>query len=205
MVKLDRPNIIENFLTEEETSIIEKFLDKKSRPSPVEPNHRVYLGYPGYKIASKIGTELMADPLTGIPEDDEAVRLITDVYSKVRTLLGEHYNTELAMVQASYTEISPGEGMGLHSDMYWLDGEVRDDNISVVMEYSAVLYLNTSGADFTGGDLYFPIQDHRHASTRSSLIFFIGDLNHLHTVEPVITGKRKSLSMFYGFKEEVLK
>jgi hypothetical protein len=204
LVKLDRPNIIKNFLTEEETSIVESFLDRKSTPSPVEPNHRAYLGYPGYKVASKIGTEIMADPLTGNAEDDEAIHLITDIYDRVRILLEKYYSRELLLVQASYTEISPGFGMGLHSDMYWLNGEIRDDDISVVMKYSAVLYLNTGEVDFTGGGLYFSVQDYRYTSNRSDLIHFIGDMDHLHTVEPVISGKRKSLSMFYGFREEVL-
>lgn len=201
---MSEPIVVQNVLTDEETRIIERYLDRVASQSPVAPNHRCALGYPGPWVASKIGPEYPAARLTGNAENDEAVRLIGEAYNRVRKLVEETYNRELLMIHAIYTEISEGMGMGLHSDMYEVDGDLRDDNTATLLQYSAVLYLGTSGEDFTGGDLYFPNQDFRHKATRGSAIYFRGDLEHLHDVEPVTGGARKGITIFYGYKEQVL-
>lgn len=198
------PIVVTSIFTDEETRVIENYLDKVTVPSPVQPNHRCALGYPGPWVASKIGPDNPAARLTGKAEDDEAVLLITEGFSRVRRIIEDHYGRELLMIHAIYTEISEGPGMGLHSDMYEVDGDLRDDNTASLLQYSAVLYLGTSGEDFTGGDLYFPNQEYRHLATRGSAIYFRGDLEHLHDVEAVTGGARKGITIFYGYKEEVL-
>jgi hypothetical protein len=89
--------------------------------------------------------------------------------------------------------------------MYTTDGSIREDDISIVMEYSGVLYLTTGGGvDFSGGDLWFPKQELRHTPSKASLIYFKGDMDHMHEVETVTSGVRKGLTLFYGFKDKVL-
>jgi hypothetical protein len=205
MVENDRPYIVMDFLTEEENEILSTFLTKISTVSPNSPNHRCALGYQGYKAASRINKENPALRLTSSEESNKAIYLITDVYERAGKVLGELYSSGLSLVQASYTEYSAGPGQGLHSDMYDKYGEIRNDNISSVMKYSAVLYLSTGGGvDYSGGELWFPTQKHRHVSTAASLACFTGDMDHMHEVESIESGVRKSLSMFYGLKEEVL-
>lgn len=203
MSKDDRPYVFADFLTKEENSLIEEFLDKTAVVSPNSDTHRCALGYPGYKEASSINMQTPATPLLDDEKDNKAIYLITEVYDRARLVLEKIYGHELALVQASYTEYSAGPGQWLHSDMYDKDGNIRDDNISVFMKYSAVLYLSSGGEDFTGGGLYFPDQDHRHVPQRAELVCFIGDMDHRHVVEDIDSGVRKSLSMFYGLKKEI--
>jgi hypothetical protein len=204
MSKSDRPYVFANFLTEEENAVIERFLDKTSVVSPNSDTHRCALGYSGYKDASRVSMKNPAAPLSDDEEDNKAVYLITEVYDRTRLVLEKIYGEELALVQASYTEYSTGPGQWLHSDMYDKDGNIRDDDISIFMKYSAVLYLSSGGGvDFAGGDLYFPAQEHRHIPQKAELICFIGDMDHRHVVEDVDSGVRKSLSMFYGLKKEI--
>lgn len=196
--------VVTSIFTDEETRVIEKYLDRIAVQSPVQPNHRCALGYAGPWVAAKIGPDFPAARLTGNTENDEAVLLITEGFSRVRRIIEDYYGKKLLMIHAIYTEISEGLGMGLHSDMYEVDGDLRDDNTANLLQYSAVLYLGTSGEDFTGGDLYFPNQDFRHKATRGSAIYFRGDLEHLHDVEPVTGGARKGITIFYGYKDKVL-
>jgi len=205
MVKDDRPHIVLGFLSDEENELLSQFLSKKATPSPNSPNHRCALGYPGYKAASRVGRENPAMRLTGNEEDNKAIYLITDIYARAGKVLEELYGSELALVQASYTEYSAGPGQEVHSDMYTNQGDLRDDDISIVMKYSAVLYISSGGGvEFDGGGLWFPTQEYRYTPVKASLVCFIGDMDHMHEVEAIHSGVRKSLSMFYGLKEEVL-
>jgi hypothetical protein len=152
MVENDRPYVVDDFLTEEENQLLSEFLSKIATPSPNSRNHRCALGYPGYKVASRINRENPALRLTPSEERNRAIYLITDVYERAGKVLGELYNSDLSLVQASYTEYSTGPGQALHSDMYTNQGEIRNDNISSVMKYSAVLYISSGGGvDFSGG------------------------------------------------------
>lgn len=205
MVNNNKLSIEVDFLSQEENEIVERYLDKVSIPSPVCASHRCALGYRNYRVASRINEDNPAARLTSNKEDNKAIYLITEIYKRARSLLEAAYSAELALVQASYTEYSTGPGQRLHSDMYTADGDIRDDDISIVMEYSAVLYLTTGGGvDFSGGDLWFPKQELRHTPRRGSLIYFKGDMDHMHEVEDIASGVRKGLTLFYGYKEKVL-
>lgn len=201
-----KATILTDFISEEENTKLLALFDKIATVSPNGDNHRCALGYPGYYVAAKISMDNPALPLTGNREDDEAIYLMTEIYERVRKALSEVYQKDLVLIHSSYTEISEGPGMELHSDKYWLDGSLREDDISIAMEHSAVLYLNTGGgADFEGGDLYFPTHDYRYVPQSRNLVYFIGDLYNIHIVEDVLKGARKSISIFFGYRDFVEK
>lgn len=212
-IKNYRPSVVLNFLSEEEASILTKFLDKTSEPSPHFFNHRCALGYPSYqKAAATItGTSAVTDNhvvRAARTEDDlQAMFLLPEIYDRAKDVLGKFYNKKLSLVQANYLEYSPGPGQELHSDMHDSEygGDIRNDGFSHVMRCSAVLHLTTGGGvDFTGGDLWFPKQDYRLTPVKASLVYFVGDQDHIHQVEDIDSGKRKSISMFFGYEEEIL-
>lgn len=212
MVKDDRPNVVLDFLSEEENNILTKFLDKTAKQSPHFFNHRCALGYQNYleAAATVTGTSAVMDnPVVRAArsEDDlRAMYLLSEMYDRAKKILGDFYKRNLVLVQANYLEYSTGPGQVLHSDMYDSeDGDVRDDGFAHVMRCSAVVHLTTGGGiDFTGWDLWFSKQDYRHTPTKASLVYFVGDQDHMHQVEDITSGKRKSISMFYGYEEEVL-
>jgi hypothetical protein len=87
----------------------------------------------------------------------------------------------------------------MHSDSTKLDGSTfRDDGVPEELEMSAILYLNSSGADFTGGEIEFPNQKLKYAPVKGSLIHFRGDLEHKHFIHDITSGVRAALILFYG-------
>jgi hypothetical protein len=211
---MNKPYVVRDFLTEEENNIIESFLDRTSKPSPISYNHRAALGFQTYQEAASVtpGTNAMLDndyELSKRTEEDlEAIYLLSYVYDRAKRILEEFYGRELALVQANYIEYSAGPGQELHSDMYNSeddDSDVRDDGFAHMMRCAAVVHLATGGGvDFTGGDLWFPQQNYRLTPEKASLVYFVGDRDHMHQVEDLESGKRKSISLFFGYKEEVL-
>lgn len=207
-----KPCVVKDFLTGEENDVLEKFLDKTSKPSPISYNHRAALGFQTYQEAASVvpGMNALLDNDYELErrtkEDLEAIHLLSYVYDRARLVLEEFYGKELVLVQANYVEYSAGPGQVLHSDMYDSeDGDMRDDGFAHLMRCSAVLHLATGGGvDFSGGDLWFPKQNHRHTPEKASLVYFVGDQEHMHQVKDIKSGKRKSISLFFGYKEEVL-
>jgi hypothetical protein len=120
---------------------------------------------------------------------------------RVKASISNAYQSELRLLHAIYTEISEGYGMIAHSDNeYGNDIEISREFPSV-LNYSAVLYLNSgNGIDFSGGNLHFVNQDITYSPIKSHLAYFEGISENVHEVENVLSGKRKSITFFYGIK-----
>jgi hypothetical protein len=111
----------------------------------------------------------------------------------------EYYGFDMSLVNASYTEFYTGPGIGIHSDSTKLDGSpYRDDGVPEELEMSAILYLNTGGVDFTGGEIEFPNQNLKYSPVKGSLIHFRGDLDHKHLIHDIDSGVRIALILFLG-------
>lgn len=76
----------------------------------------------------------------------------------------------------------------------WEDGSGRESEL----DYSALLYLSDFEKDFAGGEIIFPQQDLTIKPECGMLIFFRGDLEHLHKVSRVTSGERHSIVAFLG-------
>jgi hypothetical protein len=103
-------------------------------------------------------------------------------------------------------EISEGgHNQALHCDSVQLDGTPWDDGNTMLedLEFSALVYLNTSGIDYTGGTIYFPNQEINLMPKTGQMIFFRGDIEHPHGVSEVTSGKRYALILFYGRSDRV--
>jgi predicted 2-oxoglutarate/Fe(II)-dependent dioxygenase YbiX len=71
------------------------------------------------------------------------------------------------------------------------------------LEFSALVYLNTCGVDYAGGNIYFPNQNIDLMPKAGQMIFFRGDIDHPHGVSEVTSGKRYALVLFYGRSDRV--
>lgn len=197
------PVIIDSFVSAEDAKNLVDFLLKIEKPSPRE-NYSGSLGYPNSLLASQISMDNPVIPLTGDPKSDSCILKITDAIIRTKQALEVFYGLELDLVQASHATMYPGEGNELHSDSTNLDGTpLRDDGVSEEMEYSAILYLNTHGVDFVGGEICFPKQNLVYEPRAGSLIHFIGNADYIHEVTDVLSGKRVAIVMFFGRRGNV--
>jgi hypothetical protein len=199
------PISIDNLMSLSELNLVNNFLKKIEQPgSPNRPNHMVALGYPNSLIAAAVSLDNPVYSLNGTSEDNEAVLAITRMLIKAKEELQNFYGVEMDMVQATYTAINPGPGIPLHSDTITLDGRpLRKDGVPEEMEWSAVFYTNNSGTDYEGGEIYFPNQDYLYIPRAGSLIHFIGDLDHIHLVNDVISGSRMAIAIFFARKGNI--
>jgi 2OG-Fe(II) oxygenase superfamily len=193
-------NIINDFISDVEVESIKNLLDSRSVTTP-RKNHKCALGYENIQQAEKVGPAHPATWLTGDPNDDAAVWVLTNVMERVKASIGDAYSSELRLLHATYTEISEGYGMVAHADNEYGNDLEMSQGFPGVLKYSAVLYLNSgNGLDFSGGNLHFVNQDITYVPIKASLVYFEGISENVHEVENILSGKRKSITFFYGLK-----
>jgi hypothetical protein len=140
------------------------------------------------------------------PEDLEAGMLFTKTVNRVAKEINDFYGVDVVPINPMLAEISEGgKNDGLHCDSVNLDGTPWDDGNDMLehLEFSALVYLNTSGIDYTGGTIFFPNQDMELMPKTGQMIFFRGDIDHPHGVSMVTSGKRYALILFYGRSDRV--
>ena len=85
-----------------------------------------------------------------------------------------------------------GPGMGLHADNEFADGR---PNQTPGRLYAAIIYLNDS---YVGGALCFQHLNLRLRPATGELVAFRGGRSHLHSVDPILKGKRYTMPIWYG-------
>jgi hypothetical protein len=139
-------------------------------------------------------------------KDHEAGLLFTETISRVAEEINKFYGVDVVPTNPMFAEISKGgQNQGLHCDSVQLDGSPWDDKNVLLddLEFSALVYLNTSGIDYEGGSIYFPNQELDIKPKTGQMIFFRGDIDHPHGVSMVTSGKRYALVLFYGPSDRV--
>lgn len=87
-----------------------------------------------------------------------------------------------------------GDAHGLHADAVQLNGEPNHTPYRVCV---GMVYLNTCGSDYRGGEIRFPELDQIVCPTWGLLVAFPSDLKHQHEVPTITEGKRYSMSMWF--------
>jgi hypothetical protein len=188
-----QPVILENYLSGEEVDLMLHALEKIKKPSTI-PNMSGALGYLTSIEADQMSMENPVSRLIDDPLHDESVLKTTEVILKVKKDMEEFFDMKLSMINCNYTIMHPGSKNPLHSDTTELDGVLIPE--SKELEFSALIYLNTQGIDYTGGKLFFPLQDLELSTKQGDLVFFKGDYSRPHGVSVVESGDRKLLVLF---------
>lgn len=192
------PIVFDDFIEDDLIAELCGFLDPLSKPSP-RFGISGTLGYPTSAVAASVGKTIRAiNGYENTPGEATVLKLET-LYGSIQTALENFYGVEMDLVNCNYQILTPGAENPLHSDSTKLDGSPwRDDGIPEELEYSALLYLNTYGVDYSGGEIYFPNQDVLIQPKKGQLVFFKGDVEHIHEVRKVESGIRKNFVFFFG-------
>ena len=121
--------------------------------------------------------------------------IILDCIKRIRNGIEGEFSSDISLVNCDYVLMPEGSSNDLHSDLVQLDGTPYDDGQD--LEYSGLIYLNSHGQDFSGGEIEFPNQHIVIAPQAGMAVFFRGDLDHIHQVNTVKSGVRKNLVLFF--------
>jgi hypothetical protein len=132
----------------------------------------------------------------GMPE---VHRQITEVRHQARDIVCQFYGvpgtlyTEYTLV----TEMRIGDSHPLHADSVRQDTDGRwVPNHTPWRDYTAMLYLNTSGLDYEGGLLRFPALGEEVVPQAGLLVGFPCGRQYQHEVTAVRQGSRYAISMW---------
>jgi hypothetical protein len=132
--------------------------------------------------------------------------LFTKTVNRVEKEINGFYGVDVVPINPQMAEMSKGaKSDGLHCDSVQNDGSPWDDGNEMLydLEFSALVYLNTSDVDYIGGKISFPNQELEIKPKAGQMIFFRGDIDHPHAISEVTEGKRYALVLFYGRSNKV--
>lgn len=127
--------------------------------------------------------------------------LFTETVNRVAKEINKFYEVDVVPLQPLMARISKGgRNDNLHCDSVQLDGTPWEDGNLLLedLEYSALVYLNESGTDYSGGEIRFPNQELVIKPQTGQMVFFRGDIDHPHGVSEVTSGERYALVLFYA-------
>lgn len=192
------PVIINNYISTDQVKEFVDFLDPLLTPTP-RLGMRGALGYETSAQAAGVGSSVPAVAGWENTPEEKIVKNLEELYKNVRLLMEKHFGVSMDLVNCTYQELTEGAGNPLHSDSTKLDGSPwRDDGVEEELEFSALVYLNDHGVDYLGGEIEFPLQKVWIEPKAGQLIFFRGDVDHIHEVKTVTSGVRKNLVFFFG-------
>lgn len=192
------PVLVEGFISDGLAIEFCDFLDPICKPSP-RLGISGTLGYNTSADAAEVGKTRRAINGFEGTEHEGTILKIEEMYSAVQKALEDHFEVDMDLVNCNYQVMTEGAENPMHSDSTKLDGSPwRDDGIPEELEYSALLYLNNYEEDFQGGEVYFQLQDTLIQPRRGGLLFFKGDVEHIHEVRKVLGGARKNFVFFFS-------
>lgn len=195
--------VLNDYISIDFARSLSSFLEPLLKDTP-RAGMRSALGYETSSEAARVGYGYPAVSGYENTAYEPIVKNIEDLYKKVRTTLEDHFGVEMDLVNCVYQELTTGASNELHADRTRLDGTPwREDGVEEELEFSALLYMNTHGVDYEGGEIEFPLQNLVITPKTGQFVFFKGDLDHIHEVKTVLSGTRKNLVFFFSRKGNI--
>jgi 2OG-Fe(II) oxygenase superfamily len=194
--------IIDNFISDSDAKAIiddlSPYLVPSERDAMAETRFKDYMG-----VLRSIydGRPILEEESSGL-----GMALFSETINRVGEEINKFYNVEVVPINPMMAQITEGgKNDGLHCDSVQLDGSPWEDGNTMLddLEFSALVYLNSSGSDYSGGQIHFPNQNLEVLPKTGQMIFFRGDIDHPHGVSEVTSGERYALVLFYGRSDRV--
>jgi hypothetical protein len=186
--------IVKNYISESDATRFCEFFDEHSR----ETERLGIINALGYNHSLEAST---IDGSTGvILNNQQPVNFeLGELFTKIKRKAENFFGIQLDLCQSNYQLMLPGSSNPLHADSMNLDGSpIQPDGTPEEIEWSGLLYLNTHGADFTGGEIHFPEFNLLVKPELGDLLLFKGDVEHRHGVSEILSGERKNVVFFWA-------
>lgn len=169
--------IINNFINDEDLSIIQNFCSSVNSFLPI----------PGDNWDNRVCDNSILREL-----NPEVNRILTSYQAKHKKIIEDFFEVELRENVPSVVIWRPGDSQPPHADKENLDGS---QNSYPENDIASLFYLND---DYVGGEIYFPIQDLQFRLTAGDAVFFPGDIQYQHGVTEVTDGNRFTCPAFWN-------
>ena len=181
-MKITRPYnneivVVENFIDEEELKYLVSITEGISEDDWAMENENSAANWAN-RVYSLANHEKF-DPAFFETLQERATQVVRDAYG-----LEDFFLTTMRMLSRAQS----GEGMAMHHDQ-----APGDSPLSL---YGLILYLNTSGKEFDGGETYYRDWPSVYSPVAGNLIMHPGDNDYSHAVRDVTGGTRYSMTAF---------
>lgn len=184
--------IIHNYIAKNTLKIIAEFVQSKLVQDPNDQYVKGALGFPTQDAARLMSLTNPIIPLDNSSSDATSM-LITKIVLDIKKLIEDTYKRKIELIQLTYNALAKGGSNPVHVDM--ATGMYNG------LEYAALLYVGEYGKDYQGGEIVFPLQNKVFTPEAGTLLFFIGDEARPHGVNPVLSGVRDNIIMFFRTEE----
>jgi len=203
-------NIIENFIGKDTCDFINNSLSDKLNPTP----NKFILGGPCGWIGehrythsisnSNKNSMVWPNKIEGYQNDinyNITIDMLSLIFNGMVKLVSEHYQEEYVMRSFFCGAMLPGAKNTLHMDNHYINSDTNTitERTNSHWDKSGILYLND---EYTGGNIYFPLQDLKLKPNPGTFIFFEGNSKVPHEVEEVQSGIRKNIITFFIKKDK---
>jgi hypothetical protein len=175
--------LIKNFIKKEDIETIQKLCKTLDTFMPLPVDSDYYNRICSSNILKNISPEVY--------------KILLKYQLKHKKIIEDFFNLSLYKNVPSIVVWRPGDFQPLHADKEYLERD-SDDYPSPDNDIAALFYLND---DYTGGEIYFPIQDTLIKMNAGDAIFFPGDKEYMHQVYEVKSGLRFTCVCFWRVTE----
>jgi predicted 2-oxoglutarate/Fe(II)-dependent dioxygenase YbiX len=126
----------------------------------------------------------------------EIFRQIVAIRKLILTTMQRAFSTPALPDLTLLSEMRAGDRHPLHADAERQTPEGWEPNHAFWRTHAGILYLNTSGVDYEGGELHLPGVNRIIAPTKGMFVAFPSGRHHVHEVTEVKAGRRRTLSIW---------
>jgi hypothetical protein len=188
---------VENFITEEEQSILLEFMKKNSSfdDIPTEYNENGTLIYDDRPWANRVATteQLLKNGAHDI------IEILNIIVSRFKPIIENFFEVECFATGPALVRWPVGARQEPHADKEFHSGpEKGRSNDFPWYDLAGLFYFND---DYEGGELYFPQHGIEFQPVAGAAYFFPGDMNYTHGVRPVKAGNRFTSPFFWTIQK----
>lgn len=169
--------VIENFISDNDLKIIQDFC----------LNLNTFLSIPGDVWDNRVCDNSILQKI-----NPKINNILKSYQSKHKKYIENFFNLKLRDNVPSVVIWREGDSQPPHADKENLDGS---PNHYPENDIASLFYLND---EYSGGEIYFPIQNIQLKMKSGSAVFFPGDKNYQHGVTEVTSGQRFTCPAFWN-------
>lgn len=194
----DRSMIVEleNFMTAEEIEYLENAA-KSITVWDITETHKNENGTVIYD--ADYWKDRVATGPTLNQNDPKISIILEDLFQRLKVEIEKFFNVKAEPTGKAIVKWLPGQFQHPHADKELHDGpDAGKPNDFPHYDIASLFYLND---DYSGGELYFPLQNVQIKPKRGAAYFFPGDKNYIHGVTKVEEGFRYTCPFFWTILE----
>jgi hypothetical protein len=183
---------IEDFMTEEELTILNEFARRNTEWDKTETHYNedgTVIYDSGY-WEDRVATATTLDKV-----DPRITQIIIGMQARLKERVDAFFDVDARATSPAIVRWLPGQLQMPHADKELHEGEGRGKpNDFPYYDIAGLFYIND---DYVGGELYFPNQGIQFKPKAGAAYFFPGDMNYIHGVSPIESGIRYTVPFFW--------